>query len=150
MPTFLFGLRRASNLLSHHLDDRITELGISTQEYLLLRSALLNPDASAADIRRSLGLRESAFTDIVRRTVHRGYARIAPYPHDHRTRRIALTVPGSQALRIAGSIHLEIEAAIGTGEWRTETLDRLAQIGRRLASVPSAARYEDGLPLATA
>ena len=37
MPTFLARLVRASNLLSHHLDDRITELGIGTQEYLLLR-----------------------------------------------------------------------------------------------------------------
>ncbi len=150
MPTFLFGLRRAGNLLSHHLDDRITELGIGTQEYLLLRSAFLNPDSSTADIRRSLALREAAFSDIVRRSVHRGYARVRPYPHDRRTRRISLTLPGEQALRIAGSIHLEIEAAVGTGPWRADTLDRLEVIGRRLAAVPSAERYADGLPLATA
>ena len=150
MPTFLAGLRRASNLLSHHLDDRITELGIGAQEYLLLRSAVLNPDASTADIRRSLALREAAFSDIVRRSIHGGYARVLPYPNDRRTRRIALTLPGEQALRIAGSIHLEIEAAVGTGEWRSDTLDRLDQIGRRLAAVPTAERYADGLPLATA
>lgn len=82
MPTFLARLVRASNLLSHHLDDRITELGIGTQEYLLLRCALLNPDASTAVIRRSLGLRDAAFSDVVRRSLHRGYARAVPFPHD--------------------------------------------------------------------
>ena len=150
MPTFLATLQRAGNLLSHHLDDRISELGMGTQEYLLLRSALLNPDASTALIRRSLGLRDAAFSDVVRRAVHRGYARELPFPHDRRTRRIELTLPGALAMRIAGSIHLDLEAAAGTGVWRIDTLDRLEQLGRRLATIPVAGRYTDGLPLDTA
>lgn len=150
MPTFLARLVRASNLLSHHLDDRITELGIGTQEYLLLRAALLNPDASTAVIRRSLGLRDAAFSDVVRRSIHRGYARELPFPHDRRTRRIELTLPGAMAVRIAGSIHLDLEAVVGNGPWRVDTLDRLEQIGRRLATIPVAEHYADGLPLDTA
>jgi DNA-binding MarR family transcriptional regulator len=150
MPTFLARLVRASNLLSHHLDDRITELGIGSQEYLLLRSALLNPDASTAVIRRSLGLRDAAFSDVVRRSLHRGYARELPFPHDRRTRRIELTVPGALAVRIASSIHLDLEAVVGTGPWRVDALDRLEQIGRRLATIPVAERYTDGLPIDTA
>lgn len=150
MPTFLARLVRASNLLSHHLDDRITELGIGTQEYLLLRSVLLNPDASTAVIRRSLGQRDAAFSDVVRRAVYRGYAREVPFPHDRRTRRIELTLPGTLAVRIAGSIHLDLEAVIGSGPWRVDTLGRLEQVGQRLATIPVAGRYADGLPLDTA
>jgi DNA-binding MarR family transcriptional regulator len=150
MATFLATLMRASNLLSHHLDDRITDLGIGTQEYLLLRTAHLHPDRSAAEIRRALGLREAAFSDVVQRTVHRGYARERPYPHDRRTRRIELTLPGAQALRIATVIEFDLEAALGTGQWRDEMLDGLGQIGRRLLAIPPAERYIDGLPLATA
>lgn len=74
MVTVLDTLTRATNLLSHHLDDRITEVGISTSEYLLLRAARLDPRASTAEIRRSLGMRDAAFSDVLRRTVHRGYA----------------------------------------------------------------------------
>jgi DNA-binding MarR family transcriptional regulator len=150
MLTFLARLVRASNLLSHHLDDRITELGIGTQEYLVLRSAILNPDASTAMIRRSLGLRDAAFSDVVRRSVHRGYAREVSFPHDRRTRRIELTLPGGLAVRIAGSIHLDLEAVVGTGPWRVDALDRLELIGRRLATIPVAERYRDGLPVDTA
>lgn len=150
MPTFLVMLVRASNYLSHHLDDRITELGIGTQEYLLLRTARLHPDASTAEIRRSLGLRDAAFSDVVRRTIHRGYARERSYLHDRRTRQLELTLPGAQALRIATAIHLDLEAAVATGPSRVDTLDRLEQVGQRLIAVPPALRYADGLPLATA
>ena len=150
MPSFLALITRASNLMSHHLDDRITELGIGTQEYLLLRTAFLNPDASSAEIRRFLGSRDAAFSDVVRRSLHRGYARELRYPGDRRTRRIGLTLPGEQALRIASSIHLEIEAAIATGRSRADALDHLDRIGRHLAAYPRAERYADGLPLATA
>ena len=150
MPTFLARLVRATNLVSHHLDDRITEVGIGTQEYLLLRCALLDPEASTARIRTSLGIRDAAFSDVVRRAVHRGYARQLPFPHDRRTRRLELTMPGAIAMRIAGSIHLDLEAAAGTGAWRIDTLDRLEQLGRRLAAIPSAEQYLDGLPRDTA
>lgn len=150
MATVLHTLTRATNLLNHHLEDRITEIGIGTSEYLVLRAARLDPDATTAEIRRSLGMRDAAFSDVLRRTIHRGYAVQRPYPHDRRTRRVEITLPGTQALRIAASIHLDLEASMGTGPWMIETAERIDRIGRRLASVSPAERYLDGLPMATA
>lgn len=74
MATVLGKLIRATSLLSHHLDDRITEIGIGTPEYLVLRAMGMAPDATTAEIRRSLGMRDAAFSDVLRRTIHRGYA----------------------------------------------------------------------------
>jgi len=149
MSSMLASLAQAYNLMSHHLDERTTELGIGTQEYLVLRLATLNPDASMAEVRRALAMRDAGFSDTVRRIIYRGYAVERAYPRDRRTRRIAVTLPGEQALRIVTSIHMELEAAIGMGPWRDETLERLVRIGRRLRDVPTAERYVDGLPLAT-
>lgn len=60
-------------------------------------------------------------------------------------------MPGAQALRIAASIHIDLEASIGSGPWMIETSDRL---DRDRAATPgraaSGALYLDGLPLATA
>ena len=150
MSTALGTLTRATNLLSYHLNSHITELGIGTTEYLLLRSARLHPDVSAAEIRRSLGMGDAAFSDVVRRTIHRGFAIERPYPHDRRTRRVELTHPGAQAYRIATAIYLELEASIGSGPWMHETIERIDRLGRRLLAIPQAERYIDGLPLATA
>jgi len=59
-------------------------------------------------------------------------------------------LPGTQALRIAALIHLDLEASVGTGPWMIETSERIDRIGRRLHSIPPAERYLDGLPMATA
>jgi hypothetical protein len=48
MASVLDKLIRATNLLSHHLDDRITEIGIGTPEYLVLRAAISTRPAHAA------------------------------------------------------------------------------------------------------
>jgi DNA-binding MarR family transcriptional regulator len=74
MATLLGTLSRATNLLRHHLDAHAMELGIGASEYLVMRAALLNPDVSTAAIRRSLGVLDPAFSDVVKRTVYRGYA----------------------------------------------------------------------------
>jgi DNA-binding MarR family transcriptional regulator len=150
MPTVLDKLTRATNLLRHHLDDRITEVGITTPEYLVLRAVRLDPEATTADIRRALGMRDAAFSDVIRRTIHRGYATERPNPRDRRTRRLALSLPGTQALRIAESVHLDLEASMGTGPWMVETAERVDRLGRRLLALPPAERYADGLPLDTA
>lgn len=143
-------LTRATNLLSHGLDDRITELGIGTPEYLVLLAAGQDPHQSTAQIRRSLAMRDAAFSDVVRRCVYRGYVVARPYPGDRRSRCLELTFPGSQATHMAWLIHRELEAAAGVGPWMIDIADRLDQLGRRLAAVPPAGRYDDGLPLATA
>lgn len=97
MPSILGQLTRATNLLSHHLEDRLVETGLYATEYLVLRTASIDPDATAAQVRHALGLRDSAFSDVVRRSVARGYVTIQPAPRDRRTRRLALTVPGDRA-----------------------------------------------------
>jgi DNA-binding MarR family transcriptional regulator len=150
VPTLLGSLTRATNLLRHHFDDRICELGIGTSEYLVMRAALLNPDASTAEIRRSLGMLDPAFSDVIRRTAFRGYILQKPYRGDRRTKRAALTLPGEMAFRIADSIRRDLEANVGTGPWMDECLVRLDVIGRRLSIVAPVERDLDGLPAVTA
>jgi DNA-binding MarR family transcriptional regulator len=150
MPTLLGSLTRATNLLRHHFDDRVCELGIGTSEYLVMRAALLNPDASTAEIRRSLGILDPAFSDVVRRTAFRGYIVKMPYRGNRRTKKVALTLPGEMAFRIAAAIERDLEANAGAGPWMDENLERLEVIGRRLAIVPPADLYLDGLPVVTA
>ena len=150
MATLLGTLSRATNLLRHHLDARAVELGIGASEYLVMRAALLNPDVSTAAIRRSLGVLDPAFSDVVKRTVYRGYAIQMPYPGDRRTRRLALTLPGEVAFGIIASIQQELEAFAGSGSWMAETVDRIDAVGRRLATIPPAESYVDDLPIDTA
>ena len=150
MPTLLGSLTRATNLLRHHFDDRTCELGIGTTEYLVMRMALLNPDASTAQIRRSLGILDPAFSDLVRRTAYRGYIVRKPYPGNRRTRKLALTLPGEMAFRIGDTIRRDLEADAGAGPWMDDCLERLDVIGRRLSIVPPVDLYPDGLPVDTA
>ncbi len=61
MPTILGQLTHATNVLTHGLEDRIVETGLYASEYLVLRAADTNPDATAADVRRALGMRDGRF-----------------------------------------------------------------------------------------
>ena len=150
MPTLLGSLTRATNLLRHHFDDRVCELGIGTSEYLVMRAALLNRDASTAEIRRSLGVLDPAFSDVIRRTAFRGYIVQKPYRGNRRTKTVTLTLPGEIAFRIAAEIQRDLEANAGAGPWMDDSLERLDVIGRRLSIVPPAERDVDGLPVVTA
>lgn len=150
MPTLLGSLTRATNLLRHHFDDHVRELGIGTSEYLVMRAALMNPDASTAEIRRSLGILDPAFSDLIRRTAFRGYIVRKPYRGNRRTQKITLTLPGEMAFRIAAAIQRDLEANAGAGPWMDDSLDRLEVIGRRLSILPLAERSLDGLPVVTA
>jgi DNA-binding MarR family transcriptional regulator len=150
VPTLLGSLTRATNLLRHHFEDHNREHGIGTSEYLVMRAALLNPDASTAEIRRSLAILDPAFSDVIRRTAFRGYIVPKPYRGNGRTRKITLTLPGKMAFRIAAAIQRDLEANAGAGPWMDDTVERLDVMGRRLSIVPPAERYLDGLPVVTA
>ena len=150
MRTLLTALVRATNVFSHHRDDQMVELGIRTPELLVMRAVELNPDASTAEVRRTLGMHHAAFSDLVRRCIYRGYVIQEPFPRDRRTRRLRLTVPGWVAFRIGSALQLDLEASAGTGPWMAETLDRVYLVGHRLMAVPPADRYPDGAPVATA
>lgn len=150
MPTLLGSLTRATNLLRHQFDDHVCELGIGTSEYLVMRAALLNPDASTAEIRRSLGILDPAFSDVLRRTAFRGYIVKKPYRGNRRTCKVSLTLPGEMAFRIAAAIQRDLEANAGAGPWMDDSLERLDVIGRRLAVMPPIDVDLDGLPGVTA
>lgn len=150
MPTILGQLTRATNLLTHHLEDRLVETGLYATEYLVLRTASMDREATAAQVRRSLALRDAAFSDIVRRAVARGYVRFGPPPRDRRTRRLVLSIPGDRAIRIAAGIHQDLEAHLGDPRRQLEAFEALYALGNAMAAIPAATILEDGLPLATA
>jgi DNA-binding MarR family transcriptional regulator len=150
MPTILGQLTRATNLLTHHLEDRLAETGLYATEYLVLRTAAMDREATAAQVRHSLAVRDAAFSDIVRRAVARGYVRLGPPPRDRRTRRLTLTLPGDRAVRIASGIHLDLEAYLGSPMRQLEIFEALNALGDAMGAIPAATILEDGLPLATA
>ena len=150
MPTILGQLTRATNLLTHHLEDRLAETGLFATEYLVLRTASIDREATASQVRSSLALRDAAFSDVVRRAVDRGYVRVGPPPLDRRTRRLVLTIPGDRAIRIASGIQQDLEAHLGSPARQLEIFEFLNTLGDAMAVIPAAPILEDGLPLATA
>jgi DNA-binding MarR family transcriptional regulator len=149
MPTFLVNLTRSRNELAHRVQDHIVELGLSADEFLVMWSAVEDERATAAAIRRRLGLRQSTFTSMVARLVARGYLRTRRSARDRRTRYLVPTLPGLQAVRTARSIHLALEDQAQPHDARQlhGGLSRLALLSSRL---PEPILMEDGLPAITA
>jgi hypothetical protein len=71
-------------------------------------------------------------------------------PRDRRTRRLALTVPGIQVVRIASAIHQDLEAHLGNPQRQLEIFELLNAMGDMMRAIPAATILEDGLPLSTA
>lgn len=149
MPTILGQLTHATNVLRHGLEDRIVETGLYVSEYLVLRAADSNPDATAADVRRALGMRDAAFSDLVGRAVGRGYVTLIAAPMDLRTRSLRLTLTGQQAIDIAAGIHRDLESHLGAPRQQLAIYRQLDGLGRVLDTVPRVAFHSDGLPLDT-
>ncbi|HEV8281773.1 MAG TPA: MarR family winged helix-turn-helix transcriptional regulator [Candidatus Limnocylindrales bacterium] len=150
MASLIGQLNRATYILNRHLEERIAETGMYASEFLVLRTAMLDTSASTALVRRAVGMRDAAFSDVIRRACQRGYVTVEPFPSDRRTRRIALTIPGRTTMRIATDIYWDLEAMIGSAPWRLESFGRLRELGDALDALPPAARTEDGLPAVTA
>lgn len=149
LASFLVALTRSQNELAHRVQDHIVELGLKADEFLVLQLALEDRQRTAAAIRRRLGLRQSTFTSMVARLVERGYLRTKPCPRDRRTRYLVPTFPGLVAVRIARSIHADLEAMAMPHDrldaWRT-----LERLGLLISRLPEPERMDDGLPLITA
>lgn len=149
MSTFLAALTRSRNELAHRVQDHIVELDLSTDEFLVIHTALEDRTRTAAAVRRRLGLRQSTFTSMVARLIDRGYLRTKPCPRDRRTRYLVPTLPGLMATRIARSIHLELEA-LAMPYARLETYQGLERLGLLISLLPQPELMEDGLPTVTA
>lgn len=149
MPYYLTTLTKARNELAHRVQDHIVETGLSASEYLVLASALEDEHATAAAIRRNLGMRQSTFTSLVARLVDRGYIRIKPSRRDRRTRYLRPTLPGLLATRIARSIHGELEAQAMPYD-RLQVQDGLRRLAFLTSTLPQPVLMEDGLPEITA
>jgi DNA-binding MarR family transcriptional regulator len=150
MASLIGQLNRATNILNRHLEERIAETGMYASEFLVLRTAMLDTSASTALVRRAVGMRDAAFSDVIRRAYQRGYITVEPFPSDARTKRIALTIPGRTTMRIATDIYWDLEAMIGSAPWRLESFGRLRELGDALDLIPEVVRTEDGLPAVTA
>ena len=150
MDTLLAPLTLATNSLTNRLDEYLVETGMLATEYLVLLVAGSDPQASAADVRRSLGIRDAAYSTLVRRLVARGYVREWTLPRDRRTRRLELTGPGIQAVRIASSIHDDLEGGVIRGVDRFAFLEQLKAVARSARRIEPPRRTADGLPACTA
>jgi DNA-binding MarR family transcriptional regulator len=149
MPHYLTTLTKARNELAHRVADHIVETGLSASEYLVLASAFEDERATAAAIRRKLGMRQSTFTSLVARLVDRGYIRIEPSRRDRRTRYLRPTLPGLQTTRIARSIHRELEAMALPYD-PLQVHDGLRRLAFLTSILPQPVLMEDGLPEITA
>lgn len=149
MPHYLSTLTKARNELAHRVEDHIVETGLSASEYMVLAAALDDESATAAAIRRRLGMRQSTFTSLVKRLVDRGYVRIQTSRRDRRTRYLRPTLPGLQATRIARSIHRELEALAMPYD-RMQVYDGLRRLAFLTSILPQPVLMEDRLPEITA
>jgi DNA-binding MarR family transcriptional regulator len=149
VPNFLPTLTRSRNEMAHCLQDHIVELGLMTDEFLVIWSAVDDPQATATTIRRRLGLRQSTFTSMVARLVARGYLRTRTSMRDRRTRYLVPTRPGLMAVRIARAIHLDLEDLARPYD-AEETSLALGRLGFLIGQLPEPILMEDGLPLVTA
>ncbi|MEX2184379.1 MAG: MarR family winged helix-turn-helix transcriptional regulator [Chloroflexota bacterium] len=149
MTSLLEPLVAAATTLTHRLDERFVELGFRTTEYLALWSVRTRPEASAAEVRRRLRMRDAAFSEVVERAVARGYLRARPATTDRRTRMLELTLPGRTATQIARSIHGQVEAEVATGQDLLALYTTLVQIDRSLQVIQPPERLGDGLPVTT-
>lgn len=150
MTSLLEPLAAATNTIVHRLDERFVELGFRTAEYLVLWAVLSRPHANASEIRILLGMRDAAFSNVVARAVARGYLRERPEAHDRRSRYLDLTKPGRMAVRIARSIHLDVEGVAGAGPALLATYEALVRLDKVMRVVPPPERLDDGLPITTA
>jgi len=148
--TILEPLVFATNTLTRRLDEHIVETGLLAVDYLVLEAVRRTPGAPAAQIRRSLGIRDAAFSALVARMVHRGYVVERSWWRDRRTRSLELSLPGDRATRIASSIHQELETRIGSGPSRLALYEQLVALGRSVGSIANPELLEDGLPAITA
>jgi DNA-binding MarR family transcriptional regulator len=149
MPTYLSTLTQARNDLAHRVHDHIVEVGLSANEYLVMWSASEDERATAASIRRRLGMRQSTFTSLVARLVARGYLRTRRCPRDRRTRYLIPTLPGSQAVRIARSIHRELEGRVQPYDG-PQVYDGLSRLAFLASHLPQPVLMQNGLPEVTA
>ncbi len=149
MATFLSSLTHARNELAHTFQDHIVEVGLSANEFLVMWSAVEDERATAAAIRRRLGMRQSTFTSLVARLVDRGYLRTKRAARDRRTRYLIPTLPGRQALMIARSIHVELEGMARPYD-HLAVHEGLSRLEFLLSLLPEPVLLEDGLPAVTA
>jgi len=149
MPSFLGTLTLARNELAHRVQDHIVELDISANELLVMWSAIEDDLATAAVIRRRLGMRQSTFTSLVARLIARGYLRTRPAYRDRRTRYLIPTRPGLQAVRIAREIQCDLEDLARPFD-APKVHDGLRRLALLAGQLPQPDLLEDGLPAVTA
>jgi DNA-binding MarR family transcriptional regulator len=149
MASILENLTLARNGLAHTVQDHIVELGLSTNELLVMWAAVRDERATAATIRRRLGMRQSTFTSLVARLVARGYLRTRRAYRDRRTRYLVPTIPGNRAVRIAHSIQVEFED-LSSPFGAPDVHDRLARVAFLASHLPEPELLDDGLPAVTA
>ncbi|HET7494978.1 MAG TPA: MarR family winged helix-turn-helix transcriptional regulator [Candidatus Limnocylindrales bacterium] len=149
MSLFLPVLTRARNRLAHGVADHIVDTWLSADESLLMWLTIVEPELTAALIRRRLGLRQSTFTSMVARLVGRGYLRTKPCERDRRTRYLVPTLPGFVASKIARSIHLELEG-FARPQDPGEILGGLVRLSATIDRLPVVEKLDDGSPAVTA
>lgn len=147
--SFLVTLTKSRNELSHRVADHVVEIGLSTDEFLVIWTAMEEPRLTAAAIRRRLGLRQSTFTSMVDRLVERGYITTRRSPRDRRTRHLIPTRVGYTAAKIIRSIHLDLESRAMPHGF-LDLYKGLTRLERLVSLLPEPELMEDGLPLVTA
>ncbi len=150
VPTILGSLQRATNTYEQRLDERLIELGLTSRELQVMRSAFIE-DATIAQVRAATGMHPSTLSSLVARLIRAGYLRKRRGGPDGRHRVIELTIPGAEAARIAEDILFELEAAIQRETDDRGGLDALTSVVDAISRLPIASTDPaDGLPETTA
>jgi DNA-binding MarR family transcriptional regulator len=104
--------QRAARALARHFDEALRPVGLTNQQFSLLMALNRPAPPPMGPVAKLLAMSRTTLTAALKPLERRGLVRVAPAPHDHRTRLLALTEAGEAALAAALPIWRETHAAI--------------------------------------
>ncbi len=108
----LRAIERVGQLTNHYLSARFAQLSLTDLEVHVLMYLEDRPQASIADIQRTLALRPSTLTHVLDRLENRGYLSRRLNPNDRRSLLVLLTPDGQSVASTVVELLLEFDGAI--------------------------------------
>jgi MarR family transcriptional regulator, temperature-dependent positive regulator of motility len=113
--TFLYGtsiseaLHRAAARIDGSLDQKLSTVGLTSRQYLLLKNASLHEGINQSRLTELTGIDRSTMTDMVSRLVSRGLLARTKNPLDARAYHVRITESGRQQLALAMPMATQID-----------------------------------------
>jgi DNA-binding MarR family transcriptional regulator len=105
-------LHRAAARIDSRLDQRLSAVGLTSRQFLLLKCVAANDGVNQVGLSKQSGIDRSTMTDMVGRLVNRGLLAREKKPNDTRAYCVMMTDSGRQHLAQAEPMVREIDRAV--------------------------------------